>query len=346
MEHYELRVLADYLHTGTQTKNTWARPTPKDVGGELGRDEAAEVIFAEVFSPEDGGPQALKRVIPVIDGKEYGEYVSLSGIKTTNMAPPKAQVLGNFYSFGTPMSKNPITSTTLKYRHNITVMCFAGDTDITAAYRVRLWGYVYKAAELARVFGIMAFPATFRDNPRNRTLLVSKAEIPVSLDTWATLPGGKDQAVPKINPFIRYAYNAKVTDGMKGDYQFRYDTGDVATSEEDMRFDFGRNDALVIEGLGVKAAANIAYASLLIAGDYHPKGKFPVTTEINPLNFGTCFPPFPIDIGLYVAIPKLEKPYMINNEIGVVVVNDDGSVIAAEALCLALNGIRVEMTGA
>ncbi|GAI28253.1 unnamed protein product, partial [marine sediment metagenome] len=69
MEHYELKVLADYLHTGTQTKNTWARPTPKDVGGELGRDEAAEVIFAEIFSPEDGGPQALKRVIPVIDGK-------------------------------------------------------------------------------------------------------------------------------------------------------------------------------------------------------------------------------------------------------------------------------------
>ena len=31
MEHYELRVLADYLHTGAQAVNTWARPTPATV---------------------------------------------------------------------------------------------------------------------------------------------------------------------------------------------------------------------------------------------------------------------------------------------------------------------------
>lgn len=349
MEHFELRVLADYTHTGVQVANTWARPTPRAVGGELERDERAEVVFAEIVSPflAPATEEALLRVIPVLDGKTYEDYVSLSGIRATVMAPPKSQVLTNLYSFGTPMSKNPITSTTLKYKESITVNCLAGATNITQDYRVRLWGYVYKTAELARVFETMLFPATFRDGPRNRSLFISKAPIVVNGDTWATLPGGKDQAVPKINPFIRYAYNVNATDGMQGDRQLRYDTGEVLTSEENMLFDFGAKDAVLIEGLGIKAAVNLAYTSLLIGGNYHPKGKIPTTIGNNPLNFGHGYPFWDTDIPIYFAIPKLEKPYLIWNEIGSVVINDDGvGTVAARAICAAISGIRIEMTGA
>ncbi|KKM71265.1 hypothetical protein LCGC14_1432310, partial [marine sediment metagenome] len=43
--------------------------------------------------------------------------------------------------------------------------------------------------------------------------------------------------------------------------------------------------------------------------------------------------------------PKLEKPYLIWNEIGALVARDGGTAILANALITALTGIRVEMKG-
>ncbi|MBA7616074.1 hypothetical protein ES703_23365 [subsurface metagenome] len=352
MEHYELRVLADYLHTGAQAVNTWARPTPRTVGGELERDERAEVVFAEIWSPVTGAgvEEELKKIIPVLDGQKYGEYVSLSGIRSSVMAPPKGRIWGaKLYSFGTPMSTNPLLSTTLKYSESITFETLVGATTaITQNYRIRLWGYIYKVGELPRVFGTMLFPASLVDRARNRTLTLGKAAIPVNGDTWRTLPGGKDQSIPKINPLIRYAYNLLATDGKSGDYQFRYETGNVAESDENLYFDFGNLDALLVEGIGIRpdAAGNLAKTALKIAGDYHPKGLIPTTLTNNPLHFGWAYPFFPDTIPLYYAIPKLERPYLIWNEIGQLIVQDDGTLaIVINALIAALTGIRIEMKG-
>ena len=90
MEHFELRCLCDYFHTGAQAVNTWARPTPLAVNGELESDERGEVIYAEIWSPVTGlgVEEELLRIIPVLDGEEYGKYVSLNGIWATVMAPP------------------------------------------------------------------------------------------------------------------------------------------------------------------------------------------------------------------------------------------------------------------
>ncbi|KKN34654.1 hypothetical protein LCGC14_0791700, partial [marine sediment metagenome] len=270
-EHYELRVLADFLHTGAQAVNTWARPTPKAVSGELERDERAEVVFAEIWSPVTGVgvEEELKKIIPVLDGEKRGEYVALSGIRSSVMAPPKGRIWGaKLYSFGTPMSNNPLHSTTLKYSETITVETLVGATTaITQNYRVRLWGYVYKVGELARVFGNMLFPTQLVDRARNRVLTLSKNAIAVNGDTWRTLPGGKDQSIPKINPFIRYANNKLVTDGKSGDYQFRYDIGNVDENEENLFFDFDGLDALLVEGIGIRAdaAGNLADTALKTA---------------------------------------------------------------------------------
>ena len=359
MEHHELRILADYTHTGSQAANTPAKPSPRDVLGELQRDERAEVVYAEIWSPVTGAPpseEELKKIIPVLDGDKYGEYVSLSGIRSSVMAPPKGRIWGaKLYSFGTPMSNNPLLSTTLKYSESITLECLAGATPITADYRIRLWGYVYKVAELPRVFGTMLFPTSLVDRARNRTLPIGvdaagrviKDAIPVDGDTWNTLPGGKNQSIPKINPFIRYAYNKKATDGMQGDYQFRYDTQNVDDSEENMYFDFNALNALLVVGLGIRAdaAGHLAKTALKIAGDYHPKGLIPTTLTNNPLHFGWAYPFFPDTIPLYYAIPKLERPYLIWNEIGMVVVKDDGTAVAADDLIACITGTRIEMRG-
>ncbi len=360
MEHHELRVLADYTHTGLQAANTPAKPSPRDVLGELERDERAEVVFAEIFSPvSGGGEEPLKKIIPVLDGEKYGEYVSLSGIASSVMAPPKRSIwAGKLYSFGTPMSNNPLLSTTLKYSESITFECLAGAAQITADYRIRLWGYVYKVAELPRVFGTMLFPTSLVDRARNRTLPIGvdaagrviKDAIPVDGDTWKTLPGGKDQSIPKINPFIRYAYNKKATDGMQGDYQFRYDIQNVDDSNENMYFDFNALNALLVVGLGIRAdvAGHLAKTALKIAGDYHPKGLIPTDYDDNPLHFGLVYPfihPGLPEIPFYYAIPKLERPYLIWGEIGMVVVKDDGTAVAADDLIACITGTRIEMRG-
>lgn len=376
-EHYELRLLADFVQSALfpaawpQLANTWARPTPLFVGGELEQDERGEVVFAEITPPVGPGlgfnDEDLRKVVIVLDGAESGKYVSLSGVRTSVMAPPKDRIWGNrLYSFGTPHNSNPLLNTTLKYKQNVTVACLAGPnpagiTGATVPYRVRLWGYVYKAAELPSVFGTMQFPAQLIDTLRRRTVLVNKAPIPVTADSWLTLPGGKDQAIPKINPFARYAYNAAVTDALQGDYQFRLQTGGVIEEDENLYFEFDDKDALLIEGLGVAAAndlvtlGNLARTGLRIAGDYHPKGPTtrqsltPTDVGINQLNYGLFrvgVPGGPLNpiVDVYSAIPKLDRPYLIWNEIGMVVIRDDGVLaVPLNTIVVAATGIRIEM---
>ncbi|GAI61565.1 unnamed protein product [marine sediment metagenome] len=367
MEHFELRCLCDYVG-GAQAVNVWARPTPAAVFGELEADERGEIVFAEIWSPvtAPGVEEELKKIIIVLDGEEYGKYVSLSGIRATVMAPPKDRIWsGNLYSFGTPLDitqavQNPLANTTLKYKQNVTVATLVGAvTAITQPYRIRLWGKVYKNGELPR-FGQMGFPAYLTERTRNRTVLLTKAAIPINADTWLTLPGGKDQAIPKVNPFARYAYNLLPTDAMQGDYQFRLSTGGVAEEQENMYWEFDEMDALFIKGLGVKLVptaampvpANLARTGLRIDGNYHPKGPttrismFPTTVGINELNFGHLAPFAPVAHPYYAAIPKLPQPYLIWNEIGYPVIRDDGvAAVALNTAVLALTGIRIEMRG-
>jgi len=367
MEHYEMRLLADYYFdsaaVGPQAANTWVRPTPLAVGGELERDERAEVVYAEIFSPRTGpgNAEVLLKVIPVLDGEKQSEYISLSGIRESVMMPAKDRMWGaKLLSFGTPMSANPILSTTLKYSSNITIECLAGGLAINNDYRIRLWGYVYKESELPTVFGTMVFPTYLTERARGRTLTLNKSPIPVNGTTWKTLPGGKDQAIPKVMPFMRYAWNAGATDGFQGDYQFRYTTGNVGDSDENLYWDFDSLDALLIEGIGVRAPANLQFAGMRIAGDYHPKGLIPapqsVTPEtegLNPFHFGLAFPFFAANIPLFRTIPKLERPLLVWNEIGMIVVRDNGVIIPAAALnaepptgiIVAVTGIRIEMHG-
>lgn len=381
MEHYEFRLLADYTQPAppaVQAANTWNRPTPAAVGGELEADERGEVVFAEILPPVDGigiNDEDLRKVVIILDGHEVGEYISLSGIRTTLMTPVKERVWGaKLYSFGTPRSTNPLLNTTLKYKGNVTVACLAGPaaagiTGASQQYRVRLWGYVYKANELSTAFngGIMLFPAQLVDHARRRTVLINKNPIPINGDTWQTLPGGVNQGIPKINPFARYAYNALVTDGLQGDYQFRFTQGGVIEENENLYFEFDDKDALLVQGLGISPSfdtlmppagvfPNLARTGLRIDGDYHPKGPttrlsmFPTDALMNQLNYGwlpvtlnTAAPIVPLDI--YAVIPKLERPYLIWNEIGYVTIRDNGVAVPADPLgvTVAVTGIRVEM---
>jgi len=366
MEHAELRCLCDYFNNAGLAANTLVRPTPLAVNGELELDERGEVVYAEVWSPVDGGnnDEALKKIIIMADGHEV-PFVHLCGVREAVMAPPKDRMwAGKLYSFGTPMSSDPLKSTTIKYKQNITVACQAGPASagpapaispITAAFRIRLWGYVYKEEEISNFFGTMVFTG-LRDKVRNRTLTLTKTPIRVTASSWLTLPGGKDQSIPKINPVIMYAQNLVATDGMQGDYQLRFQPGNVVEEDENMYWEFDEKDAIFLEGLGIKAGSagflgtNLARVGFRIDGDYHPKGPttrtslYPVTIGINERNYGWAFPYQPITDATYVVIPKLERPLLIWNEIGMVVIRDDGvGAVPIDGVQVALTGIRLEM---
>lgn len=381
MEHYELRLLADYTQPAppaVQLANTWNNPTPAQVGGELEAAERGEIVFAEISPPVDGigiNDEDLRKVVIVLDGQETGSYISLSGVRTTNMVPPKDRIWQNrLYSFGTPHNTNALLNTTLKYKQNVTVRCLAGPnpagiTGASQQYRVRLWGYVYKEEELPTAFpgGVMSFLGV-SDPARRRVLPITKSPIPITGASWLTLPGGVHQSIPKIMPFARFAYNALPTDGLQGDYQFRFTALGVLDEEENLFWEFDEKDALIVKGLGVSPSfdvlmppaglfPNLARTGLRIAGDWHPKGPdtrrslFPTDGLMNHINYGwlpivwnAVAPIAPLDI--YAAIPKLDVPLLIWDEIGQVVIRDDGvaAVPAAPAgVTVALTGTRIEM---
>ena len=354
MEHYELQVLADFLRDqsveGDQTTDTLWKPTPKAGAAELDAHEVAELVFMEIFSPVTGAGVAeiLKKVYPVLDGHSYENLITLSGVDTYNMAPSRTNILARqLLALGVPMvnavrqGDAMLAGTCPKYRSHITIEALAGGT-ITQDYRVRLWGYRYEAADLPRVIGSVGGEIAIADVPRNRTLRRATPVIRVTEETWTRLPGGNDQAVPKINPFLHYAFNAKATTA-NTPYEFRYDTADVTDRVENLYFAYDVEPrALLVKGIGVRAPANLLKTCLWIDGNPHPKSWIPTTQENNPIHFGRGYPLYPQDHPVYMIVPKLDKPYLVATEKGALRVQDDGTSIAANAIIVALNGVLIE----
>lgn len=351
-EPAELQILGDFLHTGTQAAGTVWRPTAQEGNAELDSHEVAEVVFMEIFPPvtSTGVAEPLEEIHLVLDDKSHEEYISILGTDTYLMCPPKNNIFKNgLLAFGTPMifavkGGSPLYEGVCpKYAKSLKIEAKAGAGGITQDYRIRLWGYRYPVQELSRLIGSVGGKLEIRDERTNRTLTVEKPSIAVSWETWTQLPGGLDQAVPKINPLIRYARNANATTP-NTPYQFRYETGDVAARTENLYFPFDIwKQALVVHGLGVYAPANLAWTFLNIDGKDRPKKRIPTTQYNNPLHFGRAYPILPADLPLYYTIPKFDRPYLIWQDKGYVAVQDNGTSIAANQITVALSGLLIEM---
>jgi hypothetical protein len=351
-EPYELQLLGDFLHTGAQAAGVAWKPTAQAGDSELDSHEVAEVVFMEIIPPvqADGTVEALEQVKLILDEKDYGQYIHLLGTDTYLVTPPKNNAMnGQILAFGVPMVHAVKSGAPLyegvcpKYAKSVKVETVAGTGGITADYRIRLWGYRYPVQELGRLIGSVGGNLEIRDDRTNRSLIVSKPYVAASWETWTQLPGGLDQAMPKINPLVRYARNANATTA-NTPYQFRYETGDVALREENMYFPFDiENKALVVKGLGVRAPANLAETFLNINGKDRPKGRIPTTQFLNPIHFGRAYPLYPADFPAYFTIPKFDKPYLIWQDKGYVAVQDNGTSISAGEVTVYLNGLLIEM---
>lgn len=354
----ELSVLFDLTHTGTQNAGTQWKPAAKDGKGELDAGEVAEIVFIEIFSPLDGSgnPEDLKKVYLVLDGKSYADYVMLSGRYDSLMTPPKNNVWnGRLVAFGRGIRsalQEPVpalANTTPKFRRDVTVVTEAGASAVTADYRIRIWGYRYSKDVLPRILPQPVMPGgiSISDRERGRILSLARPTLPIDYDHWTQLPGGLDQAVPKVNPFWRFARNANATTP-NTPYIFRFSTGQVAEEFEDLYFPYDQeNEALLVHGLGIRAGANLKETWVELTGDpdhkEHPKNRVPTLQFNNPLHFGHGYPLFPQNLPVFFGIPAWQnKPLLIDDDKAYVAIQDNGAAVGADGVVVALNGVLIE----
>ena len=349
MKHFERRVI-EFPHTGVQAASTPWLPT----AFELEADEMGEIVFAEVFSPVTGGgaEEALERWYPVLDGSKYDDYLALNGVFSPIMNPPQLVTHGNILAFGTPVVEAVKKAVPMlearcpKFKNKVSVEAWAGAGGITADYTIRLHLYVYRKEELSLIATSLPALGSIRDVARRRTITVNKPLVPISYDTWDDLPGGMDQTIPRIDPFMRWATNLVATTP-NSNYSFRTVLGNIDATKDwqELYFDHEKGEnILIINGLGVRAdpAGNLLDTALLIAGDLHPKNRMFTEWDNNVFHFGHMFPFDALGSVYFTAIPKFDRPYIIYDEIGEIVIRDDGVAVLAGAVTVALSGVLIE----
>jgi len=347
-EHFEKRIV-EFKHTGSQSAGTLWTATEHEIEA----DEMGEIVYAEVFPPvtSDGTEEVLERWYPVLDGRDYDDYLNLNGTRAPNMAPPELETQGNIVAFGTPMceavkKRAPMLEGRCpKFKSKVSVKAWAGSGGISADYLIRLHIYVYKKEELPKIAATVPGLGSITDFARGRTIPVGKGAVALSYDNWDKLPGGLMQAVPKINTFMTWATNNKATT-LNQDYEFRVDRENVDPAKpwQNLYFNYeDGNNILIVNGLGSRPADNLAFSALKIAGDHHPKGMIPTRAHNDPISFGKLRPL--VDVPQYTAIKKFDRAYIVYNEIGVVVIRDDGSAaVAAGDARVAVSAVRIELT--
>lgn len=350
---FELQVLGDWTNVAALAAGTLYRPTSLVGNAELANNEVAEVQYLEIVPPVTGlgVVENLENIRLILDGKEH-TFINISGTDTFLTQPPTNNIFHNYtVNFGTSMvdaikaGQGVITGTCPKYSQNLRIQAQAGVGGTSAAFRIRAWGYRYELDQLVRLLGdTIGGSFSVFDNRNNRTLDQFKIPVVPSKSTWTQLPGGLDQAVPKINFFYRYAFNVNAT-VPNVPYQMRYDTGNVLIEEQNMRFEYDRiKSALIVKGLGVRAPANLLQTWFNIDGDERPKSRYPTQLNNNPFHFGRAFPFLPAVEPLYYTVKTLERPYLIWNEIGYLAIQDDGAAIPANAVSTSLYGTIIEMS--
>lgn len=355
----ELSILADFLHTGTQNAGTLYQPAAATGNGELDADEVAEIAYVEIVSPVSGGtPEDLDSIYLVIDGKSTQNLVNMSGRDDRATNPVRRHTLMNdsnteFIFFGKNIVESlrdpvpALSNTTFKAGNKITIITKAGSSNVTADYRVRVWGYKYDSAMLQR-FPSRTMPGNFtiRDTRTGRDISVPFPETEISINNWSLLPGGVDQDKPSINPVLRFATNSSATTA-NTPYEFRFDLQNVEDNNKDLRFGYDvENKLFVARGLGARSHANLRYIWFDLDGEERPADRFIVTENLNPIIFGKGTPEFPADLPLYLPIPQFSiNDLIVYREKGVVKMQDNGTSIPTDGVTVALLGTEIDLGG-
>ena len=347
--HMEMRVY-EFPHTGHLDAGVPWRATAQKIAKP---DEVGEIVRAEVISPiTGGGAEDLVRWYPVTDGKPWDQYLNLDPFYPSNMTPEKRLLLDNLVAFGDPIisarkapsAEQLLRATCPKFNESLAVVAWAGDSDVNADFKIRLWCMIYPTEQLAAIRPLEALPG-IADIARQRTIPLAKAAMSVTYQNWRKLPGGQMQEGVKIYPFMRFARNhAATTQNFPYSFQIRLGNVPGDAPWQELYFDLSEErNCLIWKGLGVRVdgLAHLYKTYLNIAGFDHPKGGIFTERDQNPLHYGHIFPAAPATEYYFKSIPKLAMPHYIYNEIGEAVILDDGTAIAANEVVLAMNGTLV-----
>lgn len=344
----ELQVLAT-LNGGALAAGNWNRPTAAAVSGELDSGEVAEVVWLEIVPPLTGLGVPEDMLVQLRLDDKVEEYNYIYGHRDLlSFAPKEFMHNGQLHNFGKPVFSasagfaGVMEATCPKYRKRLSFDVYTA-AGVTVGYQVRAWGYRYNADKLGELVAPIGGSGTVYDKATGKVSRpINKPTIVPSYETWTQLPGGLDQAVPKIFHFTRVASNANATTPNM-DYSFRFDTGAVANDREDLQFEYAiENKIAIIKGLGVNptAAATLLDVHVDVAGDLRPKNRWPITFTRNSKLFGNALTY--LGIPVHNIIPLLDDSILISDENAMIKARDNGAASGANTIRIAVSGIMVE----
>lgn len=343
MQRKDLMPIAIFEHTGTQSAGNQWETTKR-----LDRDQCAEIYFMEIFAPvSDGTYEELERIIPVIDGKTLEDYINIPGKYDKLFTPPYRNTVNEIFWFGSPGQRDPRTNTTLKATRRVGVRTYAGSTDVTADYKIILWGTMYEEdAALQEVFGEGIYNEDFpvAEDIRDKYFVFSKAFTDVYIDTFDQLVGGIKQDMPRVMPWATFATNAKATTANQL-YEFSAAKDNVANDWENLAFDTEWDTAYIIENTGIIPPDNLLKQGWLIKGDQFPPDLYPADPQINKWPFGLA-DDYGYSTANWFSLPALDYPMIVHDEYGALVVQDNGTSIGSDNIVVAASGWLVEEVGA
>jgi hypothetical protein len=318
-------------------------------GYQTASDEVLEVFAIEVTMPVDSTTGLYKTaLVNVIAGGS--QPVSTVNFFAPTMCPPEHPYNpGSSLFLGTPLLWRPITGIVPNVLDNTTLKVKPGDTaqvQVTPLVNLTSTDTITVSIKAARVKGASKFaevvgvPSLAKQITLNGDLIANTV-LPLSLNDFDKLPGGKSQDKPKVFPFITYAYNLNATT-VNTPYEFSFAPtgGNVQYSWQELYWNLVNADrAYIIDYLAVHPHANSKSAMLYVYG-----------RETNPEFVTRPFPEYNYFYPLMTTDPninerlrnetprKISPPKLFHKVKGGVVIKDNGTSIPA-------NGVRVEVWG-
>lgn len=312
-------------------------------------------------------------VWPIVDGVALDHVMRIDASAPRNMLPNPMQTVGQIeVLIGIPfreavragMENLPLKATGLKaaisYRFGVYSERGWGITGDTVLRPLRIIGLgdlltADEVADVARRGYNGSFSNQAPGQPEFRGVHRLKGG-PLSEKTWASLPGGTNQAETKIWRFFRQAINRQASPASNRMYLTRNtELGGAETfvdDGEDLGFDFTRgafaDDYLRITHAGVIRGTNQAFWGVRINDQIVPAGVggtsegLPVSDDHNPWQYGAVQPQR-ADSGLYYALPKTPFDIAVFQNKVVFFVAPNGTAIPADEASIAVAGIYVQV---
>ena len=313
-------------------------------GYELPTDEVIEVIRPEIIPPVNASSGLIEEMYVelLVDGNP------IESIHITPFMAPAHHPLnpGKAPNFGVPLLWRPFLGRLptpmeakcpkLKEGQLLQVRVTAID-KIDTDFSIKIvFARVRGEGDLKRVVGASFYNPSFTLDG----IAYTKDEVPITIGDWTALPGGRDQSVPKIQPWWTFAKNKQATTPNRW-YHFTYPTY-VDQKWQELEWNLVKaSEAYNVEYLSVHPNANSYKTRIYKEGrTTNPEFLTRPLPELNEFLPG-AFEDTSVNASLKASVEmptKLDTPVLFHNVKGGIQHVDNGTSIPA-------NGVLIEVIG-